>query len=218
MFATGLALLSNAFHGRDRGTAFGVFGAVTGVAVAVGPVLGGALDSGLSWRWIFLVNIPVGIVALVHHAARGRGVARPARRAASTGVGLVTFSAGLAALVYGLIRSNEDGWGSGTVVGSLVAAAVLLVAFVIAEARAARADVRPLAVPQADVRRRADRRVRDLRVAVLGRSRTSCSTCRAVLGLSAIEIGVRFLVLSRPDLHHRGDRRAADGQGVAAAT
>ena len=61
MFATGLALLSDAFHGRDRGTAFGVFGAVTGVAVAVGPVLGGALTSGLSWRWIFLVNIPVGI-------------------------------------------------------------------------------------------------------------------------------------------------------------
>ena len=65
MFATGLALLSGAFHGRDRGTAFGVFGAVTGVAVAVGPVLGGALTSGLSWRWIFLVNIPVGIAALM---------------------------------------------------------------------------------------------------------------------------------------------------------
>ena len=61
MFATGLAIIANAFHGRDRGVAFGVFGAVTGVAVAVGPVIGGALTSGLSWRWIFLVNIPVGI-------------------------------------------------------------------------------------------------------------------------------------------------------------
>ena len=60
MFATGLAIIANAFHGRDRGVAFGVFGAVTGVAVAVGPVIGGALTSGLSWRWIFLVNIPVG--------------------------------------------------------------------------------------------------------------------------------------------------------------
>ena len=61
MFATGLALLSNAFRGKERGVAFGVFGAITGIAVAVGPVLGGALVSGLSWRWIFLVNLPVGI-------------------------------------------------------------------------------------------------------------------------------------------------------------
>ncbi len=64
MFATALALLSNAFRGRDRGAAFGAFGATTGVAVAVGPVLGGALTSGLSWRWIFFVNLPVGIAAL----------------------------------------------------------------------------------------------------------------------------------------------------------
>ena len=65
MFATGLALLSDAYRGKDRGVAFGVFGATTGVAVAVGPVLGGALTSGLSWRWIFLVNIPVGIATLI---------------------------------------------------------------------------------------------------------------------------------------------------------
>src|SRR5689334_1458331 len=59
MFATGLALIASAFHGRDRGTAFGAFGATTGVAVAVGPVLGGVLTSGLSWRWIFFVNVPI---------------------------------------------------------------------------------------------------------------------------------------------------------------
>src|SRR5918911_1037125 len=57
-------LLTTAFHGRERGTAFGIFGAVTGVAVAVGPVLGGAITSGLSWRWIFFVNIPIGAFAL----------------------------------------------------------------------------------------------------------------------------------------------------------
>src|SRR3954466_11690549 len=64
MFSTSLALLSSAFRAGDRGVAFGVFGAVTGVAVAVGPVIGGALVSWLSWRWIFLVNIPVGVAAL----------------------------------------------------------------------------------------------------------------------------------------------------------
>src|SRR4051812_39789728 len=60
MFATGLAIIANAFHGRDRGVAFGVFGAVTGVAVAVGPVIGGALTSGLSWRGVFLGENPAG--------------------------------------------------------------------------------------------------------------------------------------------------------------
>src|SRR6266702_5208029 len=64
MFATSLALISDAFRGKDRGVAFGVFGAVTGVAVAVGPVLGGVITSGLSWRWIFLVNIPIGIATI----------------------------------------------------------------------------------------------------------------------------------------------------------
>jgi len=132
MFATSVALLSTAFQGRERGTAFGVFGAVTGVAVAVGPVLGGAITSALSWRWIFFVNIPVGVFALAATLLRVQESHDPQARRVDY-VGFVTFSGGLAALVYGLIRSNEAGWGSTTVVGSLVAAAVLLGAFVAAE-------------------------------------------------------------------------------------
>src|ERR1700742_4949602 len=65
MFATSLALLAQAFPPRERGVAFGVFGGVTGVAIAVGPVLGGAITSGLSWRWIFFVNVPIGVAALI---------------------------------------------------------------------------------------------------------------------------------------------------------
>src|SRR4051794_7910877 len=133
MFATGLALLSGAFQGRERGTAFGVFGAVTGVAVAVGPVLGGALTSGLSWRWIFFVNVPVGIAALAV-VVREVEESRDPHARRPDWLGFVPFSAALAALVYGLIRSNENGWTSAGVVGSLIAAAVLLIAFVIAEA------------------------------------------------------------------------------------
>jgi EmrB/QacA subfamily drug resistance transporter len=132
MFATSLALLSTAFQGRERGTAFGVFGAVTGVAVAVGPVLGGAITSGLTWRWIFFVNIPVGVFALAATLLKVQESHDPQARRVDY-VGFVTFSLGLAALVYGLIRSNEAGWGSTTVVGSLVLAAVLLGAFVAAE-------------------------------------------------------------------------------------
>ena len=65
MFAVSLALLADAFRGKDRGTAFGAWGAVTGLAVAIGPLLGGVLTSGLSWRWIFFVNVPIGIAAAV---------------------------------------------------------------------------------------------------------------------------------------------------------
>ena len=64
MFATALALIASAFSGKDRGVAFGAFGATTGVAVAIGPVLGGILTSGLSWRWIFFVNLPICLVAM----------------------------------------------------------------------------------------------------------------------------------------------------------
>jgi MFS family permease len=133
MFPTSLAILSATFHGRERGTAFAVFGAITGVAVAVGPVLGGILTDAFTWRAIFLVNIPVGAVALVITLRLLAESKDPTFRPVDW-IGLVTFSAGLGLLVYGLIRSSEDGWSSGTVIGSLVAAAVLLVAFVIAEA------------------------------------------------------------------------------------
>ena len=64
MFATSIALIASAFHGRDRGTAFGIYGAVLGGAVAVGPLIGGAITSGIGWRWIFFVNVPIGVVAV----------------------------------------------------------------------------------------------------------------------------------------------------------
>ena len=65
MFAVSLALLADSFRGKDRGVAFGAWGAVTGLAVAIGPLLGGVLTSGLSWRWIFFVNVPIGIAAVI---------------------------------------------------------------------------------------------------------------------------------------------------------
>jgi EmrB/QacA subfamily drug resistance transporter len=132
MFATALALLASAFHGKDRGTAFGVFGAVTGVAVAVGPVLGGVLTSGLSWRWIFFVNIPICVVALAVtllkvHESKDPRAGRP------DWFGFVSFSLALGALVYGLIEAGQSSWGDQTVVTSLVASAVLLVVFVVSQ-------------------------------------------------------------------------------------
>ncbi|MCH1864912.1 MFS transporter [Nocardioides sp. CFH 31398] len=132
MFATALALLAGAFRGKDRGTAFGVFGAVTGVAVAIGPVLGGVLTSGLSWRWIFFVNVPLCLVALgvtLTKVAESRDpyAGRP------DWFGFVTFSAALGALVYGLIEAGQKSWGDTLVVSCLVAAGVLLVVFAVSQ-------------------------------------------------------------------------------------
>jgi EmrB/QacA subfamily drug resistance transporter len=134
MFATSLALLAAAFPPDRRGTAFGIFGAVTGSAVAVGPVLGGLLTSGLSWRWIFLVNIPIGLVALLITLTRVAESKAPVARRPDR-AGLVTFSLGLTGLVLGLIRSEPDGWGSPVVLGCLFGAVVLLAGFVVIETR-----------------------------------------------------------------------------------
>jgi EmrB/QacA subfamily drug resistance transporter len=132
MFATSLALLAQAFQGADRGVAFAVFGAITGVAVAVGPVLGGALTTGASWRWIFYVNVPIGVLALLVTLLRV-DESRDPHAVRPDWIGFATFSTALAALVFGLIRSNVDGWGSATVVGSLAAAGALLAIFLAAE-------------------------------------------------------------------------------------
>jgi EmrB/QacA subfamily drug resistance transporter len=134
MFATALALLAQAFHGKERGTAFGVFGAVTGGAVAIGPVLGGVITSGIGWEWIFFVNVPIGVVAVFLTLSR----VADSRDPNATGVdwpGLVTFSGSLFLLVYALVQGNEKGWGSTEIVSFLIGAAVLMMLFIVVELR-----------------------------------------------------------------------------------
>ena len=132
MFATALALIASAFHGRDRGIAFGVFGATTGVAVAVGPVLGGVLTSGLSWRWIFFVNIPICLFAIFVALYRVLESHDP-RAGRPDWFGFVSFSLALGLLVYGLIHAGQSSWGDTRVVVCLVAAALLLAVFVVSQ-------------------------------------------------------------------------------------
>lgn len=134
LFATSLALLATTYRGRDRGTAFGAWGAVTGVSTALGPVLGGLITTGVSWRGIFLVNIPVGVVALVVTWMFVGESRAPQARRLDWG-GMVTFSLALFALVLGLTETGERSWGDGVVICSLAAAAVLLAAFIILEMR-----------------------------------------------------------------------------------
>ena len=134
MFATSLSLLAQAFSGKERGTAFGIWGATIGAAVAIGPLVGGALTEHVSWQSIFLVNLPVGIGAIVVALTRVADSKDPEHGGVDW-PGLISFSAGLFCLVYALVRGNAEGWTSGKIVGFLVAAVVLLVVFVIVESR-----------------------------------------------------------------------------------
>ncbi len=134
MFSTSLALIASAFHGRERGIAFGVFGGVIGAAVAIGPVVGGVITSGIGWEWIFFVNVPIGIAAVFLTLTQ----VEESRDPNATGVdwiGLVTFSGSLFMLVYALIEGNQKGWGSTEIVSLLVGSALLLGVFLIAELR-----------------------------------------------------------------------------------
>jgi EmrB/QacA subfamily drug resistance transporter len=134
MFACSLAIISQEFHGRERGTAFGIWGATVGMAVAIGPLVGGALTTYVGWRWIFFVNIPIGI-ACVTAGLRELRETRDEEHGGFDLPGLLTLTAGLFALVLGLLRGNDWGWSSGRVIGLFAAAAVLLLAFAAIELR-----------------------------------------------------------------------------------
>ncbi len=133
MFATSLALIGQEFHGKDRATAFGVWGATVGGAVAIGPLVGGVITEHLGWEWIFFVNIPIGLVAIFLTERKIANVASPdAERVDLPGV--ATFSAALFLLIFGLIRGNPEGWGSPLILACLGGAVALLAAFVAIEA------------------------------------------------------------------------------------
>ena len=134
MFAVSLALLADAFRGKDRGTAFGVWGAITGLAVAIGPLLGGLLTSGISWRWIFFVNAPIGVGAIVISVLKVSESREP-RAARPDWPGFVVFTIALASLIYALIESNQKSFTNSLVLTCFGIAAVLLIAFVLLELR-----------------------------------------------------------------------------------
>jgi EmrB/QacA subfamily drug resistance transporter len=133
MMSLGLALLSAAFPAEKRGTAIGLFSAVTGIAVASGPIVGGAVVNGLDWTWIFWVNVPIGLIAAPLVLSRMRESFGPNTSLDLPGLGLV--SAGAFGIVWGLVRGNSAGWGSPEVVAALAAGVLLVGAFVAWERR-----------------------------------------------------------------------------------
>jgi EmrB/QacA subfamily drug resistance transporter len=134
MFATSLALIGQEFQGKDRATAFGVWGATVGGAVAIGPLVGGVITEHLGWEWIFFVNIPIGLVAMFLTERKIANVVSPDAEPID-GPGVVTFSLALFLLIFGLIRGNPEGWGSPLILGCLGGAVALLAAFIAIEAR-----------------------------------------------------------------------------------
>jgi EmrB/QacA subfamily drug resistance transporter len=132
MYATSLALLGHSFRGRDRGVAFGLWGAITGAAVSLGPIVGGVITTEISWRGIFLVNVPIGIVALAITYWR-LDESRAARPGRPDVIGFLLLTLGLVGLVYGLIRAGESTWADTGAVIALAIGAALLVGFVLAE-------------------------------------------------------------------------------------
>jgi EmrB/QacA subfamily drug resistance transporter len=133
MFATTIALINTSYEGRDRGTAFGVWGAVVGAAAALGPVVGGALTE-LSWRWIFFVNLPLCALAvvltlIVVAEARQPGAPRP------DVPGIALFTLGSGSLVFGLIRAASDGWAHAAAWAPVAGGFALLAVWVAVERR-----------------------------------------------------------------------------------
>jgi|tagenome__1003787_1003787.scaffolds.fasta_scaffold20974303_4 EmrB/QacA subfamily drug resistance transporter len=194
MFAVSLAIITQEFHGRERGTAFGIWGATVGLAVAIGPLVGGALTTYVGWRWIFFVNIPIGF-ACVAAGLRELHETRDEEHGGFDLPGLVTLTAGLFALVLGLFRGNDWGWSSGRVIGLFVAAAVLLVSFAVIELRqeAPMFDFRLFKVPTFTGAQ------------ITAFAMSACMFAQFlfiplyienVLGYSAVATGVRFLPLS----------------------
>ncbi|MBV1849376.1 MFS transporter [Catellatospora sp. NEAU-YM18] len=129
-----LALLSDHFPPEKRGMAMGIWGGVSGLAIAAGPVVGGAITQGLSWQWIFWLNVPFGLVAAVLSTVKLRESHGP--RPKLDIPGLLLVSAGLFALTWAAVRAPEAGWGSGEVIGSLVVGVLLVIGFLIWEGRA----------------------------------------------------------------------------------
>jgi EmrB/QacA subfamily drug resistance transporter len=130
-----LTLLADAFPPGKRGLAIGIWSGISGLAVAAGPVIGGAIVDGISWHWIFWVNVPIGLVGGAIAMWKLRESFGP-----NTGLdipGILLAGIGVFGIVYGIVRGNEAGWGSPEILGTLIGGVVFVVAFLWWESRAA---------------------------------------------------------------------------------
>ncbi|WP_051571771.1 MFS transporter [Cryptosporangium arvum] len=225
LFATAVPLIGAAFpEPRKRAGAIGVFGATLTGATAVGPLVGGALVDGPGWRWIFLINVPIGVAALVVTWLR-LTESRPEnpRRADWPGTALLT--AGLFALLLGLIRGHADGWSSTRIVALFVVAGVLLVAFVVRQATAEQ-PMMDLSLFRSSMFTGAAISVFTISAVLIGATTYLSLYFLNTLGYTPFEAGLRFLPLTvasfvaaplAAQLSHRVSPRLAIGGTVLVA-
>jgi MFS family permease len=172
MTPAALSIVTTTYEGAQRATALSIWGAISSGAVAVGVIAGGALTSLLSWHWVFLINVPVGLVAL-GLAARLLPSAPPSAQGRSIDpAGAVTAIGGFVAIVYGLSGAPSHGWGSLRTTALLAAGVALLTAFAIIE----RSVSEPLVPP------------------AIWRERALISGAATILGISGILVGTFFLL------------------------
>lgn len=174
LFSVGPALIGHEYRGAERGKAFGMFGAVAGLALACGPLIGGLVTDQLSWRWIFLLNVPVGVLALLAGGKWLRESGHPQDHPIDW-LGMVSFGAGLALVVLGFLHGESSGWSSGPIVASFAVGIVLLIAFVAVERRLGSAAMFDLS---------------------LLRNRTFSGVCLATLLSNATSLAAVFLEIS----------------------
>jgi EmrB/QacA subfamily drug resistance transporter len=129
-----LTLISEAFPTEKRGVAIGLWGGITGLAVAAGPVVGGAIAGGINWHWIFWLNVPIGLALMPLAARRLSESFGPRPQLDLAGLGLA--AAGALGVTWGLVRANSVGWGSVEIIGSLLAGVALIGLFLVWERRA----------------------------------------------------------------------------------
>jgi EmrB/QacA subfamily drug resistance transporter len=172
MTPAALSIVTTTYDGAQRATALSIWGAIASGAVAVGVIAGGALTSLLSWHWVFLINVPVGLVALVLSARMLPSAAPGARSRSLDPAGALTAVGGFVLIVYGLSTAQRHGWGSATTISLLAIGIASLAAFALIE----RSVSEPLVAP------------------AIWRERALISGAATILGISGILVGTFFLL------------------------
>jgi EmrB/QacA subfamily drug resistance transporter len=193
LLATSIPVIAAAYAGPRRARAVGAWAAMVGIALAAGPLVGGLVTDGLGWRWIFLVNVPLGLAALAVVRPAIAESFGPRRPLDPLGLGLLTLS--LVALVFGTVRGGADGWGAPAIVSAFAVGVVALAAFVAVELRAS--------APTVDLRLLRDGRLAAFVLAAFTLGAGFLGTFfflsvyqQGGLGASAMEAGLRFLPIT----------------------
>ena len=191
---TALSLIASTFEeGKARNRAFGVYAAVSGAGAAIGLILGGLLTDYLSWRWVLFVNAPIGVAIAIATPFVLAESSRAKGRFAI--VDAVSSTLGMAALVYGFIHAATDGWGNGLTIGAFVLATVLLVTFVLLQARSSQ-PLMPLRLFRNRSRDGAYIVMLIIGAAVFAMFFFLTQYVQLVLGFSPIKAGLAFLPVS----------------------